>query len=186
MKNVLASLALLALAGCFAQSAFANTVQVCSDSPIVASQTQAAGGYTETLQSAGLITGGACQSAPPPVPTSATCRQGAATDIPGVTLVCSGSFVRHAGGCNPLVTGGCPTVSGPFSFANVFGAWPGVYIANDQIFTLGLNQAISIPFTPSPGHSVSFFVNTTYTNAQQNVFSISTEPGLFNNGRANG
>lgn len=186
--SMLAASAIVMLGCAFAPvaSVYANQVVVCSASPVVVSSTQVGGSYQETLNSASTITGGACAIVVVP-PTNGTCTSGAATDLPGITLVCSGSFVRHAGGCNPLVVGGCPTVSGPYSFANVFGPFPGTHIANDEIFTVELNQAVSIPFTPSPGHSVSFFMNQTYLpGVVQDVFSISTEPGLFNDGRANG
>jgi len=124
---------------------------------------------------------------PPPPISSSTCIAGAKTDLPGVTLICSGSFVRHDGACNPLASGSCPSVSGPYSFANVFGPWPGKdHASDDEIFKLQTHQALSIPFTPSPGHSTSFFVNSTYMPDNNAVFSISTVPGLFNNGRKNG
>jgi hypothetical protein len=120
-------------------------------------------------------------------PVTGACVAGTGSDLPNYKAVCSGTFILHAGACNPLVTGGCPSVFGSFTFDKVFGSnWPGTHFGNDEIFSLGLNQYLTIPFVPSPGHSVSFFVNGTYMPGNNAVFSISTAPGLFNGGRANG
>lgn len=185
----LAVSAVVMLACTLAPSAtvYANTVTVCSPEPITAATTQVGGSYQETLTSSGLITGGACSSVQLPPTGASTCNNGQAGDIPGYTALCYGSFVRHAGACNPQQNGSCPTIYGPFSFANVFGAWPGTQFAHDEIFSPGRTQFISIPFVPTPGHSVSFFQNQTYQpGTTQSVYSISTAPGLFNHGVANG
>ena len=146
--------------------------------------------YTVTVSCPGTngpALGSATVTVPSGIGTGTTCTTGQTGDLTGFTAVCTGSFINHAGACNPASAGSCPTVTGGFSFDNVFGAaYPGTSFGSDKIFSLGLKQFLSIPFTPSPAHSVSFFVNTTYMPDNNAVFSISTSPGLFNNGQANG
>ena len=112
---------------------------------------------------------------------AATCQPGLASDITGVTALCSGALSQHTGGGNHSLG------SGNYTFNFVFGGgWPGTYSGYAQIFTLTSSQYLSIPFTPSPGNSIAFGVNTTYMPNNNAVFSISTQQGLFNGGVANG
>jgi len=174
----------------------AGTLSVTSNNSVSggtfpANTTTSNANYTVTVSCPG--TGGpAIGSATVTVPGTGgggatSCTTGQAGDLQGFTAVCSGSLINHAGACNPASAGSCPTVTGAFSFDNVFGAaYPGSGFGSDKIFSLGLKQFLSIPFTPSPAHSVSFFVNSTYMPDNNAMFSISTSPGLFNNGQANG
>jgi hypothetical protein len=172
----------------------AGTLSVTGNNSVSGGTFPAAGNanvnYTVTVSCPG--TGGpALSSATVTVPGSgspgSSCTTGQTGDLSGFTAVCTGSLINHAGACNPASSGSCPTVSGAFTFDNVFGAaYPGAGFGSDKIFSLNLHQFLSIPFTPSPAHSVSFFVNTTYMPDNNAMFSISTAPGLFNGGQANG
>ncbi len=104
-----------------------------------------------------------------------SCTTGAIGDVPGYTALCSGYMTLHAG---------VDTRLGPsaYSFPFVFGAdWPGSRFGLTQIFTMAGTQFLSIPFIPSPGHTISISENQTYTGYAI-TFSISTSMGLFNNG----
>jgi hypothetical protein len=136
-------------------------------------------GYTTTVSSASALKSGACVSQPPPPPPGGTCKTGTPADLPNLTAVCSGRFITHTGTCNPDA-GTCPSATGGFSFAFVFGsAWPGNNGATDEIFSLGLNQYLAIPVDPSPAGTESFVVNTTYMPTNNAFFAISDAPGNF-------
>ncbi len=108
-----------------------------------------------------------------------SCTTGASGDVAGYTAICSGTFVLHTGQ---------NTTKGPaaYSFPFVYGSnWPGSYFGYTEIFTIANTQFLSIPFTASPGHTVSFVTNNTYT-AYPVTVSISTVMGAFNNGQKGG
>lgn len=108
------------------------------------------------------------------------CTTGQAGDLSGYTALCYGSAKLYSGGSTTL---------GPsnFTFSFAFGSpWPGSYLGYTTQWTLASNQFLSIPFVASPGHTVIFSTNSTYTPNNGSVYSISTSPGLFNNGTANG
>jgi len=107
------------------------------------------------------------------------CTPGTASDASGYTAVCSGSYKLHSGGQDTLK--GPNTYTFPFVFGDI---WPGSRFGTSDIFTVGTKQYISIPFTPSPGHTISLNENQSYTS-DAITFSVSTSPGLFNNGQAN-
>jgi len=116
---------------------------------------------------------------PPPPPPGGTCKTGTPADLPNLTAVCFGRFITHIGTCNPD-GGTCPSATGGFSFAFVFGsAWPGNNGATDEIFSLGLNQYLAIPVDPSPAGTESFVANTTYMPTNNALFAISDAPGNF-------
>lgn len=109
------------------------------------------------------------------------CTDGTPADFPGYTALCTGSMQFYP---NPV-----PVTEGPspYTFAFVFGdAWPGNRFGYTEVFTLPVGRYVSIPFQPSPAHTVQFNDNSTYHPGTSNIFSISTAPGLFNNGAANG
>lgn len=60
------------------------------------------------------------------------------------------------------------------------GDWPGSVFGPTDVFSLPKNTFISVPFKPTPGHTINFTVNGTYTTAPV-TFSVSTASGLFNN-----
>lgn len=108
------------------------------------------------------------------------CTNGQTGDISGYTALCYGSAKLYSGGSQTL---------GPsnFTFSFAFGTpWPGSYFGYTTQWTLANNQFLSIPFVASPGHTVVFSTNSTYTPNNGSAYSISTSPGLFNNGAANG
>ena len=116
--------------------------------------------------------------APPPT----ACTDGTPADFPGYTALCEGTMQFYP---NPV-----PITEGPspYTFEFVFGsAWPGYeHDGPIESFTLPVGRYLSIPFQPSPGHTVQFSYVDTYAPDNRNIFSVSTEPGLFNNGEANG
>ncbi|MGH8041692.1 MAG: PKD domain-containing protein [Rudaea sp.] len=104
-----------------------------------------------------------------------SCTNGASGDIPGYTALCSGNMTLYNPGQHNLGPS-------PYSFPFVFGGnWPGTYFGDAVVFSLPKTQFLSIPFTPTPGHSINFVVNGSYTHNPV-TFSISTSAGLFNNG----
>ncbi len=112
-----------------------------------------------------------------PPPPSGSCTQNSTGDAPGYTAQCSGFYMLHS-------SGGANIQKGPssFTYSFVFGdSWPGDQFGFTSIFTIGKKQFLSIPFKPSPGHTVSFNVNGSYTRYPV-TFSVSTASGLFNNG----
>ena len=107
------------------------------------------------------------------------CTPGTTGDAPGFTALCSGSMTLYHPGA---------TIKGPsnYSFDFVFGGpWPGAYFGFTTVFTMSKTQFLSIPFTPAPGHTIAIAENGTYTSYPI-TFSVSTSPGLFNNGVKNG
>jgi len=117
-----------------------------------------------------------CPNVPPPI--TGSCTQGSTGDVSGYTAQCAGVYKLHSGGTN--------LTKGPsqYTYSFVFGdSWPGDTFGATRIFTIGKKQFLSIPFKPTPGHTVSFNVNGTYTLFPV-TFSVSTSPGLFNNGAA--
>lgn len=108
------------------------------------------------------------------------CTTGQTGDISGYTALCSGYMYRFL----PTQTKVGPS---PYTFDFVFGsAWPGDRFGLTELFNLGQTQFLSIPFTPSPAHTITIGANTTYMPENNAVFSVSTQPGLFNSGVANG
>jgi len=114
---------------------------------------------------------------PTPPPPSGSCVQGSTGDVAGYTANCAGTYKLHSGGGD--------ITKGPsqYTYSFVFGdSWPGDTFGATRIFLVNKKQFISIPFTPKPGHTVSFNVNGTYTGYPV-TFSVSTSSGLFNNGQ---
>jgi PKD repeat protein len=105
-----------------------------------------------------------------------SCTTGTTGDVAGYTAICSGLMYLH----NPGSTKLGPL---PYTFAFVFGSnWPGTYWGDAQSFSIAGTQFLSIPFTPSPGHTIGITENQTYTGFPI-TFSVSTSMGLFNNGK---
>lgn len=132
-----------------------------------------------------------CPNTPPPPPGGA-CTQGFPSDvvIGGVksTAQCGGNFLLHSGG--PDTVKGTWSPPTPYTFKFVFGnnvnEWPGGPFGTTSIFgnahtqgRLSKNQYLSIPFVATPGHTIQFANNGTYTT-QPITFSVSTIPGVFN------
>lgn len=108
---------------------------------------------------------------------STACTTGATGDVSGYSAICSGYMTLHTSSNTKLGPS-------PYTFPFVFGSnWPGSYFGYTQIFTVSGTQFISIPFTPSPAHTIGISENQTYTSFAV-TFSVSTSPGLFNNGKA--
>lgn len=108
------------------------------------------------------------------------CTTGQTGDISGYTALCSGNFSLYTP---------AKVIKGPgaYTFNSVFGGpWPGAWAGLTSVFTLTPTQFLSIPFIASPEHNVVASNNSTYTPNNTAVFSVSTQPGLFNNGVANG
>lgn len=102
------------------------------------------------------------------------CTTGTTGDVPGFTALCSGNMTLYKPGASQLGPS-------PYTFPFVFGSdWPGSNFGYAMTFDLGNAQFLSIPFTPTPGHTISFVENNTYTHYPV-TFSVSTSPGLFNN-----
>jgi PKD repeat protein len=114
--------------------------------------------------------------------TSVTaCTNGQAGDLPGFTALCAGPATLYNGGT------GTPISSGPWSYSFAFGSpWPGSTFGYTTVFSMSNTQFVSIPFVANTPHVVTFSTNTTYTIPVNSVYSISTSPGLFNGGVANG
>lgn len=109
------------------------------------------------------------------------CTNGQTGDLPGYTALCTGTAKLYTGG-SPSTLG-----PGPYSFSFAFGSpWPGANFGYATVFTLTGTQFLSIPFVATPAHTVQFSTNSTYTPNNNSVYSVSTSPGLFNNGTANG
>ncbi len=113
--------------------------------------------------------------------SSATaCTTGQAGDMPGYTALCYGPMSLYS----PNKTTLGPS---PFTYDFVFGAaWPGAYAGLSSQITMSQTQFLSIPFVAAPGHTIVTGVNTTHMPNNNAMFSVSTQPGLFNNGVANG
>jgi hypothetical protein len=87
-------------------------------------------------------------------PVTGACVAGTGSDLPNYKAVCSGTFILHAGACNPLVTGGCPSVFGSFTFDKVFGSnWPGYALRQRRDF---LARPESVPDDSLRSESWSF------------------------------
>jgi len=120
-----------------------------------------------------------CPDTPPP-PTSATCQPGLGSDLPNQHAVCAGAFKHN------VVSSVTTSDSGNWTFDKVFGAtWPGSLSTANAIFTLQPGQYVAIPFKPTPGHTVDFLINSTFTNARNITGSIATVQGVFTDGNPN-
>lgn len=112
--------------------------------------------------------------------SAASCTTGQTGDLAGYTALCSGSYTRYSPNA---------TTKGPSAYTYDFlfdGPWPGATFGASDKFTLGTTQFLSVPFVPSPGHTITITNNATYTQNKSVVYSISTQPGLFNGGAPNG
>jgi hypothetical protein len=160
----------------YANPAHADSLQFCSPTSASSQSVAGASGYTTTVSSTSALKSGACSSVPPPPPSS-KCKPGLPADLPGITALCAGSFKRHVSG--PTQT----PDNGTWTFDFVFGAWAGaIHNGWDAIFNVGSGHYMAISFTPSPGHSVAFRINTTYTLSRQDIFAISKKQGVFLDG----
>lgn len=115
-----------------------------------------------------------CDNVTPPPSGAIACTQNQTGDVPGFTATCAGVYKWHT-------TSGTDTTKGPFaySYVNVFHApWPGAGAGTTDIFTLGNNKFLAIPFVPSPGHSIGVSTNDTWQKHPLTM-SVSLSPGHF-------
>lgn len=114
---------------------------------------------------------------PVSVPSGAACTTGATGDVAGYTALCSGTMTLY----NPAASTKGPS---SYSFNFVFGsAWPGSYQGDVNQIIVAKNQFLSIPFTPTPGHTIAISENESRNGGFPVTFSVSTSMGLFNNGK---
>jgi hypothetical protein len=113
-------------------------------------------------------------------PAGEACTNGMAS--PDANL---STYTARCSGTMKFFRGGTTTTSGSYSFDFVFGGpWPGTNEGGTMQIVIGKNQFLSIPFTPSPGHTIGIQENESYNGPFPVTFSISTSPGKFNNAKA--
>lgn len=116
-------------------------------------------------------------------PTS--CVDGTPSDLVGLTAVCSGTLEKWS-----LATGGTATTIGPsdYTFDFVFGSdWPGSLDGFEVVFALPPDRYAAIPFKPTAHASTSLQLEPYRSEGKLGRFmTISTAPGLFNDGKPNG
>ncbi|MBS0571402.1 MAG: PKD domain-containing protein [Proteobacteria bacterium] len=143
----------------------------------------AAGTYNVTETVTDSVSGAQDSIAKPVTVTltgATSCTTGQAGDMSGYSALCFGNYVFYDGSKHTV---GPAAYTFPFVFG---GVWPGAYTGYVSIFTMNPNQFVSIPIQPTPGRSVSFSINPTFMPSNKATLSVSTSPGLFNNGVANG
>lgn len=126
-----------------------------------------------------------CDTPTTPTGTATACTEGTPSDVAGYTAHCSGSFLFHTGLSQDVRRPA--TAIAPYTFRLIIGNnvndWPGGPFGTTEIFSLGLKQYLSIPFTPTPGHTITVNEAQTYTQHPISI-SVSTSPGRFNNAEA--
>jgi|SRR6185369_10900015 len=114
---------------------------------------------------------------PPPDTTSTVCTEGSAGDIPGYKRHCAGQYVLHSGEGQDI-TETTHQYTWDFLFRS---PWPGSGQGNSSTVELNKSQFVSVPFKPSPGHTIHIDNNDTYADGVQ-YYSVSTVPGIFAKG----